>query len=41
MSTDDLINHIESRIAFHKTMGPIGFVTVSELVDLLKLIKGE
>lgn len=39
MNRDELIQHIETRIAFHKTMGPMGFVVVSELIDLLKLVK--
>ena len=35
----ELIAHIEERIKFHKSMGPMGFVVVSELNDLLKLVK--
>lgn len=40
MNKSELIVHIKTKIEFHKSMGPMGFVVVSELNDLLKLVEG-
>jgi len=39
MTKLELIAHIEKKIEFHKSMGPMGFVVVSELNEMLELVK--